>query len=147
MYRGSRKHILDWTDRQDFDVQLPGMILPVQVKLTAGSMWMPHGYRFPDEARLETFGPRFLSGHPAWQALSGWWLRHEHRANTPNWDLAVGCEIDGQPGLIFVEVKANTPELKTEGKSIAPDASPNSEVRDDRCQSAPLAQIPWPARY
>jgi hypothetical protein len=32
-------------------------------------------------------------------------------ANTPNWDLAFGCEIAGKTGLILVEAKANEPEL------------------------------------
>ncbi len=135
-YRGSRKHILDWTDQPDFIVQLLQTILPVQATLTAESLWMPRGYRFPDEARLETFGPRFMAEHAAWPELRRWWLLHERGANTPNWDLAVGCEIEGRPGLVLVEAKANKNELKPEGKALAPDASQNGHENDGQIAAA-----------
>jgi hypothetical protein len=127
MYRGSRKHILDWTEQPDFIVQLLQTVQPVQVTLTEGSLWMPRGYRFPDEARLETFGPRFMAEDPAWQELRQWWLRHERGSNTPNWDLAIGCNIEDKPGLVLVEAKANKNELKTEGKSLGRGASTKSK--------------------
>ena len=126
MYRGSRKHILDWTDQPDFIVHLLEMIRPVRASVSAGSLWMPRGHRFPEEACLESFGPQFLNEHAAWPALRRWWLRHEAGANTPNWDLAVGCEIEGKPGLVLVEAKANKMELKLEGKPLASDASLHS---------------------
>jgi hypothetical protein len=132
MYRGSRKHILDWTEQPDFIVRLLDMILPVQAHVTAGSIWMPRGYRFPDEARLETFGSEFLKDHHAWPVLRRWWLRHERGANTPNWDLAVGCEIEGKPGLIVVEAKANKAELKSEGKEPPSDSSSQRSVENHK---------------
>ena len=127
MYRGSRKHILDWTDQPDFIVQLLGLILPVPASVTAESLWMPRGHRFPAEARLETFGPKFLKEHSAMAELRRWWLRHEAGANTPNWDLAVGDEIEGRPGLVLVEAKANKAELKIDGKTIDEGASVKSQ--------------------
>jgi len=126
MYRGSRKHILGWTDQPDFIIHLLDMIRPVQASASPGSLWMPRGHRFFEEARLESFGPQFLNEHAAWPALRRWWLRHEAGANTPNWDLAIGCEIEGRPGLVLLEAKANKLELKSEGKSLDGDASRNS---------------------
>jgi hypothetical protein len=59
---------------------------------------MPMGYRCPDEARLESFGPIALPGLKVWQDLPTWWLRHTKGANTPNWDIALSCEVEGQDG-------------------------------------------------
>ena len=94
MYRGSRKHVLDWTSRPEFLVELLQLVAPVDCRLTARSKWMPVGYRSPDEARLETFGPEVLADLTIWANLRKWWLVHERGANTPNWDIAVGCEIE-----------------------------------------------------
>jgi hypothetical protein len=63
MSRGSRKHVLDWTERPEFCAELLQLVAPVECRLTAQSKWMPRGYRSPDEARLETFGPEVLP-HP-----------------------------------------------------------------------------------
>ncbi|MEO7276326.1 MAG: hypothetical protein ABIX28_20235 [Vicinamibacterales bacterium] len=123
MVRGSRKHILDWTDRPEFSIELLQLIAPVDCRLSAQSRWMPRGYRSPDEARLETFGPEALPGHAAWATLRKWWLAHELGANTPNWDIAATCEIEGRPGLLLVEAKANVPELSRAGKTIDSAAS------------------------
>ncbi len=49
--------------------------------------------------------------------LRKWWLVHERGANTPNWDIAAGCEIEGKTGVILVEAKANVPELKRTRKT------------------------------
>lgn len=136
MYRGSRKHILDWTEQSSFVVQLLDVISPVEACVTAKSSWMPRGYRFPDEARLETFGPYFLKDHAAWPELRNWWLCHERGANTPNWDLALGCEIEGRSGLVLVEAKAHKLELKTEGKTLESSASAKSQENHDHIAEA-----------
>ena len=116
MYRGSRKHVLDWTNTPEFPVELLQLVAPVDCRLSARSRWMPRGYRSPDEARLETFGPAVWPETEAWSVLRKWWLAHERGANTPNWDIAASCEIDGSQGLILVEAKANVPELSVAGK-------------------------------
>ena len=93
---------------------------------------MPHGYHAPDEARLETFGPEFLADSPVWATLRKWWLAHERGANTPNWDIAMGCEVEGLPGLIVVEAKANVPELSVAGKPVDSTASAASAENHQR---------------
>jgi hypothetical protein len=116
MYRGSRKHVLDWVERPDFLPELLGLVLPLVAKVTPSSKWMPRSYREPDEAQLEDFGPLCDRARGAWGPLRRWWLQHEEGANTPNWDIALWCELEGKPGLILVEAKANKRELKAEGK-------------------------------
>ena len=136
MYRGSRKHVLDWTDEPTFIVELINVVLPVHASVTATSCWMPRGNRFSDEALLEEFGPSFLPNHKAWPTLRKWWLVHERGANTPNWDIAVGCTIEERPGLILVEAKAHKRELKEEGKTLDASASQNSRENHEQIASA-----------
>jgi hypothetical protein len=81
----------------------------------------------PTEARLQSFGPDWMPSHPAWSDLEDWWLIHKQGANTPNWDIALGCTIEDRPGLLLVEAKANWPELKVDGKVLGENASKNSQ--------------------
>ncbi len=131
-YRGSRKHILDWTERPSFLPELLELADLATPRVSARSQWMPRGYREPDEARLETFGPRCFGGVGLWDQLRKWWLKHEGRANTPNWDIALACELEGKPGLILVEAKANKNELKTEGKNLELSAKDSSRENHEQ---------------
>lgn len=143
VYRGSRKHVLDWTDRATFVAELIELVRPVTLEAPAAALWMPCGHAAPGEARLERFGPRWLPDHPAWPVLRRWWLAHERGANTPNWDLTLACRIEGRPGLVLVEAKANKPELKSDGKTLDPKASDNS--RDNHAQIARAIAEAWAA--
>lgn len=124
--RGSRRHVLAWTESPNFADELIAMVHPVDCELSPTSIWMPRGFAEPHEARLESFGPRALPESEAWPALRSWWLRHERGANTPNWDIALSCQLDGRPGLVLVEAKAHESELSTAGKPAADSASANS---------------------
>jgi hypothetical protein len=121
--RGSRKHVLDWTGQPGFDGELIEMARPVACRLTPESIWQPRGHGAPEEARLEAFGPRALPAQSIWPELQDWWLKHKRGANTPNWDIALSCEVEGRPGLILVEAKANVPELAEVGKSFDEEAA------------------------
>jgi hypothetical protein len=136
MYRGSRKHVLDWTAEPYFIPQLLELLLPVDVQVTGQSRWMPRGYRYPDEARLESFGPTAIPGAADWQRLSSWWLRHTKSANTPNWDIALSAAIEGRPGLVLVEAKAHCMELSTSAKWSSPRPSVNSRDNGERIAAA-----------
>jgi hypothetical protein len=136
MYRGSQKHVLDWTDTPEFVAELLKLVSPVDAQVSATSRWMPKGHNHPAEARLELFGPKWLPGHIAWRELQRWWLIYEARANTPNWDIALGCEIEGKPGLVLVEAKANVTELGRGGKSLDAAASERSRANHRRIEEA-----------
>ena len=116
MYRGSRKHILDWVEQPEFLPQLLELVKPVKAKITSNSSWAPMGYRYPDEARLGKWGPVHFGLPEAWKELNQWWLAEPHGANTPNWDLAVVAEIEGIDGLLLLEAKGHVSELSTSGK-------------------------------
>ncbi len=73
-FRGSRLHVLEWTDRASFPDDLLDLVKPLQCRLRPDSIWMPRGTRHPHEARLERFGPLAYPGHPAWDQITRWWL-------------------------------------------------------------------------
>jgi hypothetical protein len=132
MSKGSRKHILDWTSRPEFIVELLQLVAPVDARITARSTWMPRGHSAIEEARLDTFGPSVLRDSDSWTELRSWWLVHEGGANTPNWDLAVACEIEGRQGFILVEAMANARELGIGGKPLDAAASVASAANHDQ---------------
>ena len=53
MYRGSRKHILDWTARASFLDDLKDVLYPLPITTSADSKFMPQGYKDP---KRSTFG-------------------------------------------------------------------------------------------
>lgn len=134
-YRGSRKHVLDWTGRESFLDEFRELLGGMPVDLS-GAEFMPQGAAAPKEARLEAFGPKWLPGHPAWTDLRRWWLVHERGANTPNWDIAVACQIEQRPGLVLVEAKANWRELSPHGKPAPSKNSPRSDSNHKRIGAA-----------
>jgi len=136
MYRGSRKHVLDWTARESFLAELERLLAPIPIRTSADTVFMPRGYEAPTEARLEIFGPSWMPDSEAWPILKSWWLKHPAGANTPNWDIAIGCKIEDRPGLVLVEAKANWPELNTAGKGLHPKASSNSRDNHKRIREA-----------
>jgi hypothetical protein len=129
--RGSRKHVLDWTSSPDFLREFSDLLATPEVDV-ADARYMPRGYGKPAEARLESFGPVVLPGHPAWSRVADWWLRHSKGANTPNWDIAVTAMIEGRPGLVLVEAKANVPELSRAGKPMSTGASKRSQQNHEQ---------------
>ena len=128
VYRGSRKHILDWTDLKEdaFLSSLNDLLHPTGAVVGPSEVWMPRGYGLPKEAKLSAGPPVFLP-EAVQQQLSDWWLVHKRGANVPNWDLAATCSIGGRRGLVLVEAKAHENELSPAGKELKADASANSQ--------------------
>jgi len=134
MYRGSRKHVLDWVEQPRFLPELLALVEPVHCRVTPASLWQPLSYRSTAEARLEQFGPKAIPGHSAWPTIRSWWLKHAKGANTPNWDIALSCEVEGIPGFILVEAKANVPELSDAPKR--PEKQPSAASEENQIQIA-----------
>ena len=136
-YRGSRKHILDWTALPDavFLPSLNDLLQPTGAVVGPSDVWMPRGYDRPKEAKLHASDSPFLSPVQK-QWLSDWWLVHKRGANVPNWDLVATCSLEGQRGLILVEAKAHEDELSPAGKILRADASANSQANHQRIGQA-----------
>ncbi len=135
-YRGSRKHILDWVESPRFLGELQEMLKPVVVEIPSMAAYMPMGYASPLEAKLDEVPTKFAVSHGVRDELRDWRLRDHVGANTPNWDLIVECLVEGRPGLILMEAKANVPELKKDGKYLADDATDNSRENHDQISKA-----------
>jgi hypothetical protein len=127
--RGSRKHVLDWVSQPPFLEQLERLAAPAPVRIEHSAWHMPRGYDQPAEARLERDCPTPLLDEKKRTELRDWWLKHRRGANTPNWDLAVQCDIGGRPGLLLVEAKANEPELSVAGKALDTSAKRSDAAR------------------
>lgn len=135
-YRGSRKHILEWRQSPLFLEQLNSLLEPTRVRVADASTVLPISRSHPTEARLETYGPRFLAETIDWKSVRTWWLRHGDGANTPNWDLAAVGKRAGKPVLVLVEAKANVPELGIAGKPMSRAASIKSMENDLQIRAA-----------
>jgi hypothetical protein len=122
-------------DRTDVADSLTKLVGLLGVHVGAEDFWMPRGLpmlmangkwdKSPiEEAKLaESEG--FLSKEQR-EEVTKWWLAVRERANTPNWDIASTCTIEGKPGLLLVEAKAHSAELKLEGKPCEKKASSGS---------------------
>jgi hypothetical protein len=90
---------------------------------------MPRGIAKPAEAKLGEV-TEFLSREHR-EIISRWWLAVRERANTPNWDIASTATIGGIEGLMLVEAKAHTAEIKVDGKPTKPLAKRNAQATCD----------------
>ena len=130
--RGSRKHVLDWIAQDTFLADLRAR-LPAGVTVSDDAWHMPRKGQ-TDEAQLRGPTPDHLPAN-LWKQLADWWLVHASGATLPVWDLAVAADIDGRPGFVLVEAKANSPELGRGGKRL-PEGSNASKANHKRISDA-----------
>jgi hypothetical protein len=125
--RGSLPRCLLLTEgeRSAIAGQLTSLVGLAGVQVSEDDFWMPQGLpvQVADggwdmspvmEAKLGEV-PGFLTPEQR-ETVTSWWLARRYQANTPNWDIACTAKIDGQDGLILVEAKAHSGELKVDGK-------------------------------
>ena len=83
--------------------------------------WMPEGFDQVEEAQLHR-AHRLLLPQDC-EALGDWWLAiQSDDSRTPNWDIASTCTVNDAKGLLLVEAKAHTTELKVKDRASS---SPN----------------------
>lgn len=134
--RGSRRHVLNWRQSPRFAAELNALLEQTGVVVSHLTTVLPVSHSHPAEARLDTYGPRFLPDAIDWAAVRSWWLRHTARANTPNWDLAAVGHRRRRAALVLVEAKANIPELSDRGKPVSSDRSVRSLENDAQIRAA-----------
>ena len=83
-YRGSRKHVLDWIERDEFLTEIRQLLEPAPVVINQSALVMPRGYGDTREARLERDGYLFHPNSDAWTLLRDWWLIHKSGAKQHN---------------------------------------------------------------
>lgn len=122
-------------------------------------IWLPQGFEVIHEAQLGTEGKSIIADKSIRKSLRDWWLSvPSDKANTPNWDIASTCMINGKEGLLLVEGKAHNNELKKEesgkplrgkdGKEVTMNSQLNHGQIDKAIQGANLALasatgLPW----
>jgi hypothetical protein len=118
--RGSRARCILLTDGPDVIVahRLSVLAGPSVIIDPNRHNWMPRGIAHPKEAKLGD-ALSFLSDEHR-EAVVGWWLAVRKNANTPNWDIVSTGTIDGIEGLVLVEAKAHSAEIKVAGKPAGP---------------------------
>ena len=97
--------------------------------VSADDHWMPQGFDQAEEAQLNE--AHSLLPPQDCEALGDWWLAvQSDDSKTPNWDIACTCTVDGRKGLLLVEAKAHTQELKVKDKV---EGSPRNCARIAKC--------------
>ena len=135
--RGSRPRCVLLTDgrRAEVAARLTNLVAVPEVVISAADRWLPGGKpvlrengQWDTKPAREARAGELISLLPfskerqeeIKKGLLAWWLATPHsRANTPNWDLASACHINGKPGLLLVEVKAHAAELDAAGKHFS----------------------------
>lgn len=126
--RGSRPRCLLVMDGDQSTVadRLTSLVELDDVQVNEEDFWMPQGLPVPTgeggwdrsrtkEAQLDK-EEGFLSAEER-KKVTNWWLAVlRGDLMTPNWDIACTATIDGREGLILVEAKAHSDELKVDGK-------------------------------
>ena len=132
----ARCHWLTHGSRRQIADRLSRLVEPYGTVSTS-DRWMPDGFDDPEEARLDR-ASKLLPNQADRDKLRDWWLAIPGSANTPNWDIASTCSIDGKDGLLLVEAKAHTKELDDSiaGKGLKANASANSRRNHGRIGSS-----------
>lgn len=117
-FRGSRKHILNWVEQEGFLSTLNSLLMSTGAVVGPNDWWKPKGFASHEESVLVNESDLRIAGLLDWKEIVDWWLVHcKHESpKIPNWDLACTCSIEGSPGLILVEAKANENELDRKAK-------------------------------
>ena len=143
--RGSRPRCIEFVSgtKEEVTTNLTHLVGLEEVKVAEDDFWMPHGKPViagsgwnispAKEARVDR-SERLVPSIVVRTKLINWWLAVRRGANTPNWDLASTCMIEGRKGLLLVEAKAHSNELSTTGKP--PPSSANSEKNHEKIGSA-----------
>ena len=128
---GSRMHVLDWLESQDFVEQLQEMVAPTGFVVDREPPRQPKGRHDHRESVLtgsqDNFLPKALK-----ENLKKWWLAHSRGSKLPTWDLVVAAhDAQGTAALILVEAKAHNDELSSEGKALGTRDTEEAQARSD----------------
>ena len=112
--------------------------------VSVDDLWMPEGFSRIQEAQLDKTG-RLLPKQDR-DRLRRWWLAVSRRnTRTPTWDIASTCTVDGHKGLLLIEAKAHTQELKVQDPV---EASLRNRERIAECiEEANAALADWTGLY
>ena len=105
-----RCHWLTYGTRDQVAKRLTRLATPWGT-VSAHDHWMPEGFCDIEEAQLHKATK--LLPKQVCHRLGEWWLAEPNeKSKTPNFDIASTCTINGTNGMLLVEAKAHSTELK-----------------------------------
>ena len=130
-FRGSQKHLLDLLDEFGTHISVFNRMLSGFAEIGGMDTYRPLSIKVPDEYTLRMFlrNARLVDWY-AHSKFDSWWVPEEYK--NPTWDMLCTATVQGNRGLLLVEAKAHTSELKDEGKPLASGASAQSKRNHDK---------------
>ncbi|MBF4472610.1 hypothetical protein [Flavobacterium sp. HJJ] len=118
--KGSKKHVLDLIDSNDFIDTLNAILLPYNSSVTDKKTVQPKGKNDASECGLQSYlnkhslAEQFPSLKDVNCNFNKWWKPCGGKA--PTWDLISLCQLDGKDAILLVEAKAHVKEFDVKGK-------------------------------
>lgn len=117
-YKGSKKHVLDLIDREDFIFTLNKILQPYDANIIDRKTVQPKGKNDASEYGIQSY----INKHKLaerFPLLSNfnfdkWWKPRGGKA--PTWDMISLCQLNGKDALLLVEAKAHKSEFNNSGK-------------------------------
>lgn len=119
-HKGSKKHILDLIDSNDFIDTLNTILLPYNAIVTDKKTVQPKGKNDVSEYGLQTYidkhklAERFPSLKDVNSDFNKWWKPSGGKA--PTWDMISLCQLDRKDAILLVEAKAHKSEFNRSPK-------------------------------
>lgn len=118
VYKGSKKHILNLIDSNDFIDIINTILWPYNAYVSDKNTVQPKGRNDAAEYGLQAFINKHNLAHTFPQLndfnFNNWWMPSGGKA--PTWDMLSLCQINGKEGILLVEAKAHVGEFSKSGK-------------------------------
>lgn len=130
-HKGSKKHVLDLIDRDDFIYSLNTILQPYDASITDKKTVQPKGIKDVSEYGIQSYinkhklAERFPSLKDENSNLNKWWNPSGGKA--PTWDMISLCQLNGKDALLLVEAKAHIKEFDIKGKRLKEEHSDGSK--------------------
>lgn len=130
-HKGSKKHVLDLIDREDFIYSLNNILQPYDAIITDKKTVQPNGRNDVSEYGIQSY----INKHKLAERFPSlidfnfdkWWKPSGGKA--PTWDMISLCQLKGKDALLLVEAKAHKSEFNKSGKRpLKENPSDGSEI-------------------
>jgi hypothetical protein len=119
-HKGSKKHIIELIDSDDFIATMNTILLPYRAEITDKKYMQPKGSMDVSEHGLQTFikTNKLRERFPTLADFdfNKWWSPHSGK--TPTWDMISLCKLHGKDAILLVEAKAHKSEFSRSKKQL-----------------------------
>lgn len=142
-YKGSKKHILELIDSNDFIATVNTILSPYQADITDKKYMQPKGAMDVSECGIQSFinTNKLKERFPTLKDFdfNKWWSPYSGK--TPTWDMISLCKLHGKDAFLLVEAKAHQTEFAKSGKTklkldATEDAKKNLKNIEDKIEEA-----------